>query len=130
MSDVEKQAAAKSEWFRDAHDCHTLDQQWGARLKQARLAAGLSQKMLGIKAGIDEFTASPRINRYELGIHKPNLLTAKRLAEVLDVPMAFFYTDTDDVLAEILLDYHKVRVGMRLMLVTLLDMNAEKIKTR
>ena len=48
------------------------DQQWGARLKQARVAAGLSQKMLGIEAGIDAFVASTRINRYELGIHKPD----------------------------------------------------------
>jgi len=32
------------------------------RLKEARLAAGLSQKQLGIAAGIDEFSASPRCN--------------------------------------------------------------------
>lgn len=31
------------------------------RLKEARLAAGLSQKKLGIAAGIDEFVASTRI---------------------------------------------------------------------
>ena len=37
------------------------------RLKQARVLAGLSQKQLGIKAGIDEFSASPRINQYERG---------------------------------------------------------------
>lgn len=66
------------------------DEQWGARLKQARLAAGLSQKMLGIEAGIDAFVASTRINRYELGIHKPDLLTVRKLAGVLKVPVAFF----------------------------------------
>ena len=55
------------------------DEQWGARLKQARLAAGLSQKMLGIEAGIDAFVASTRINRYELGVHKPDLLIVRRL---------------------------------------------------
>ena len=32
------------------------------RLKEARLAAGFSQKNLGIAAGIDEFVASTRIN--------------------------------------------------------------------
>lgn len=37
------------------------------RLKEARTAAGLSQKKLGIAAGIDEFVASTRINRYEKG---------------------------------------------------------------
>lgn len=40
------------------------DEQWGARLKQARLAAGLSQEMLGIEAGIDAFVASTRIQRF------------------------------------------------------------------
>lgn len=81
------------------------DEQWGARLKQARLAAGLSQKMLGIEAGIDAFVASTRINRYELGIHKPDLLTVRKLAAVLRVPVAFFYADTDDEIAELLFRY-------------------------
>lgn len=34
------------------------------RLKDARQLHGLSQKGLGIAAGIDEFVASARINRY------------------------------------------------------------------
>ncbi|MGJ7466535.1 helix-turn-helix domain-containing protein [Comamonas thiooxydans] len=90
------------------------DEQWGARLKQARLAAGLSQKMLGIEAGIDAFVASTRINRYELGIHKPDLLTVRRLAEVLKVPMAFFYADTDDEIAELLFKYSRATEDARL----------------
>lgn len=90
------------------------DEQWGARLKQARLAAGLSQKMLGIEAGIDAFVASTRINRYELGIHKPDLLTVRRLAEVLKVPMAFFYADTDDEIAELLFKYSRATDDARL----------------
>lgn len=81
------------------------DQQWGARLKQARLAAGLSQKQLGIDAGIDEHVASTRINRYELGVHKPDLITVRKLAEVLKLPVAFFYSDTDDEVASLLLSY-------------------------
>lgn len=81
------------------------NKQWGERLKQARLAAGLSQKMLGIEAGLDPFVASTRINRYELGIHKPDLLTVRKLAAVLRVPVAFFYADTDDEIAELLLRY-------------------------
>jgi len=89
------------------------DKQWGARLKQARLAAGLSQKTLGIEAGIDEFVASTRINRYELGVHKPDLLTSKKLAAVLDVPMAFFYTDTDDEVAQWLLAYWRAGAEAR-----------------
>jgi len=75
------------------------DKQWGARLKQARLAAELSQKQLGIEAGIDEFVASTRINRYELGVHRPDYLTAQNLAKVLKVSAAFFYAPEDDVAA-------------------------------
>ena len=81
------------------------DELWGKRLKQARQAANLSQKALGINAGIDEFVASTRINRYERGIHKPDLLTVRKLAEVLKVPVAFFYSDTDDEIADLLLIY-------------------------
>lgn len=68
------------------------------RLKEARLAKGLSQKKLGIAAGIDEFTASPRMNQYERGVHVPDYNTLARLAEVLEVPVPYFYA-TDDVLA-------------------------------
>lgn len=96
------------------------DEQWGARLKQARLAAGLSQKMLGIEAGIDAFVASARINRYELGIHKPDLLTVRKLAQVLRVPVAFFYADTDDEIAELLFKFGKVGEEVRLRIQALL----------
>ncbi|WP_422846568.1 helix-turn-helix domain-containing protein [Acidovorax sp. M2(2025)] len=89
------------------------DQRWGARLKQARLNAGLSQKMLGIEAGIDAFVASTRINRYELGIHRPDLLTVRKLAKVLDVPVAFFFADEDDDIAELLLLYKKANATAR-----------------
>ena len=88
-----------------------VDKQWGARLKQARLAAGLSQKALGIEAGIDEFVASTRINRYELGVHRPDLLTVRKLADVLNVPVAFFFADQDDEIAELLVGYCRAKVS-------------------
>jgi transcriptional regulator with XRE-family HTH domain len=72
------------------------------RLKQARIAKGLSQKRLGIAAGIDEFVASARINRYEKGVHEVNIETAQLLADVLNVPLAYFYT-VDEELAELML---------------------------
>ena len=97
------------------------DQRWGARLKQARLNAGLSQKMLGIEAGIDAFVASTRINRYELGIHRPDLLTVRKLAKVLDVPVAFFFADEDDEIAEMLLRYSKAAPRARLAVRKLLS---------
>ena len=82
------------------------NEQWGIRLKQARLAAGLSQKSLGIEAGIDRFVASTRINRYELGVHKPDLLTVRNLAKVLKVPAAFFYAEEDEI-ADLIYRYSK-----------------------
>jgi transcriptional regulator with XRE-family HTH domain len=95
-----------------AREISKEDQLWGARLKQARLAAGLSQKSLGIETGIDEFAASARINRYELGVHRPDLLTVKNLAKTLKVPAAFFYADDDDI-ADLIYGYSKTRVSVR-----------------
>nr|WP_318383173.1 helix-turn-helix transcriptional regulator [uncultured Enterobacter sp.] len=74
------------------------------RLKAARLAKGLSQKRLGILAGIDEFVASTRINRYEKGVHQASIDVAQQLATALDVPLAYFYM-TDEVLAELTLGW-------------------------
>jgi transcriptional regulator with XRE-family HTH domain len=84
----------------------------GARLKQARSAAGLSQRQLGILAGIDPSVASTRINRYELGVHVPDISIAHALAEVLKVPSAFFYAVEDD-LAEFLFRIGQLRVSER-----------------
>ncbi len=61
------------------------------RLREAREAKGISQKQLGILAGIDQFVASARINQYERGKHVPDLLMAERLAHELGVPVSFFY---------------------------------------
>ena len=63
------------------------------RLKAAREAAGLSQKNLGIAAGMDEFSASARMNQYETGKHTPDYLSLKRIAKVLKLSPAYFYAD-------------------------------------
>jgi len=67
------------------------------RLKAARLESGLSQKALGIKSGIDEFSASARMNQYETDKHVPDYLTLKRIAKVLKLPTAYFYCESDDL---------------------------------
>lgn len=77
------------------------------RLKEARLAAGLSQKKLGIAAGIDEFVASTRINRYEKGVHEADIHTAQKLAQTLKVPLAYFYVENDQ-LATIVMNFDKL----------------------
>lgn len=62
---------------------------------------GLSQKQLGIAAGLDPFVASTRINRYELGIHKVDYQFAGKLATVLSIPVAYLYAD-NPMLAELI----------------------------
>ncbi|KVG59986.1 helix-turn-helix domain-containing protein [Burkholderia territorii] len=71
------------------------------RLKQARMRSGLTQEQLGIQAGIDEFSASARVNQYEKGKHTPTLQTSQRLARAMLVPTGFLYED-DDLLANLL----------------------------
>ena len=67
------------------------------RLKDARIAAGLSQKSLGIAADIDEFSASARMNQYETGKHTPDYSMLKRIAKVLKLPAAYFYAESDEL---------------------------------
>ncbi len=85
---------------------------WSKRFKQARLASGLSQKDVGIAAGLDEFVASTRINRYEVGVHQPDYQMASRLARVLEIPVAFLYCDNEE-LASLILAFHRAPKGTR-----------------
>ena len=85
---------------------------WAKRLKEARLAAGISQKQLGIQAGLDPSVASTRINRYELGIHKADYVIAQKLANVLGVPVAYLYADEDDV-AQLIRAFGQMNKGQR-----------------
>lgn len=64
----------------------------------------MSQKVLGIAAGLDEFVASTRVNRYETGVHEPDLETAGRLAQALGVPLAYLFAE-DDRQARLLLAF-------------------------
>jgi len=73
------------------------------RLKEARKNRAISQKSLGIAIGMDEFSASPRMNHYEKGRHSPDFTTLRLLAKELDVPTAYFYTE-EDWLAESILN--------------------------
>jgi len=66
------------------------------RLKEARRKAGLSQERLGVLAGIDEMSASARMNQYERGKHEPDFSMVERIARALNVPVSFFYAEDDD----------------------------------
>lgn len=78
------------------------------RLKEARLAAKISQKKLGIAAGMDEFSASARMNHYEVGRHTPDYSTLRRIAIALDLPVAYFYAE-EDWFAEDIKKLYKLR---------------------
>lgn len=77
------------------------------RLKQARVLRQLSQKELGIQAGLDPFVASTRINRYELGVHEPDMCTIERLASALAVPTAYLFAE-DERLARMILAFDQL----------------------
>jgi transcriptional regulator with XRE-family HTH domain len=74
------------------------------RLKEARKNAKYTQEQLGIEAGIDEGSASARMNQYEKGIHAPDFTMVKSIATVLNIPTAYFYCEEDE-LAQMISDY-------------------------
>lgn len=65
------------------------------RLKAARKKAKITQKDLGVKIGMEESSASGRMNHYEKGRHVPDIGTLRRMAEELDVPMSYFFCDNE-----------------------------------
>ncbi|MGC4397548.1 helix-turn-helix domain-containing protein [Hydrogenophaga sp. T2] len=85
---------------------------FGKRLRAARSRAGLPQDKLGVSIGLDESSSSARISRYEAGVHEPPFSIAQSLAEVLKVPVAYFYCD-DDRLADLLVAYQALDSGQR-----------------
>ncbi len=88
------------------------------RLKEARLQVGISQKQLGIQAGIDAFSASARINQYERGKHMPDLQALTRLAAVLKVPVPYFYCQ-DAELAAVIVRFSALGKAQRKKLLSL-----------
>lgn len=90
------------------------------RLKEARLRAGLSQEHLGIRAGMDKFSASARISQYEHGKHMPDLQTLTRLAAVLQMPVPYFYCEDSD-LAELIARWPDLTKAQRRKLLKLFE---------
>ena len=75
---------------------------FGRRMREARSRMGLAQDKLGVLIGLDESCSSARISRYETGVHEPPFETAKNIALALNVPVAYFYCDRNDI-AELLI---------------------------
>lgn len=69
------------------------------RLREVRETTGLSQRRVGILAGLDPSVASTRINRYEQATSWPDLGIMLKIAGVLGVPAPTFLA-VDDRLFE------------------------------
>jgi transcriptional regulator with XRE-family HTH domain len=77
------------------------------RLKEARLKSELSQEELGLRAGLEIESASARMNRYERGTRVPTIELMERIAKVLDLPLSYFYSITEDE-ASLLISFHRM----------------------
>ncbi|WP_312077879.1 MULTISPECIES: helix-turn-helix domain-containing protein [unclassified Leclercia] len=65
------------------------------RLKTARTKAGITQRELGIRIGMEPSSASGRMNHYEKGRHIPDIDTLKRMADELGVPINYFFCESE-----------------------------------
>jgi transcriptional regulator with XRE-family HTH domain len=88
------------------------DSLFAHRMKAARERLGISQMELGVRAGIDESSASARIYQYERGKHTPDFHTARLLAKVLGGPVAYFYTE-ENSLADLIILFGKLKTSER-----------------
>lgn len=81
------------------------------RLRHARTTTGLTQRELGIRAGMTAAVASARMNQYEQGRHMPDVATLTKIGRVLGVPLAYFFAD--DELAEVIIRFAEATIATR-----------------
>jgi transcriptional regulator with XRE-family HTH domain len=84
------------------------------RLKQARMKKGMTQQKLGELLGLDPNNASARMNQYERGKHNPDYTTMKRISDILDVPVSYFYCE-DEYESSILEATHHLNTEQKLL---------------
>lgn len=90
------------------------------RLKELRNLREMTQMELGVRAGIDESSASARINQYERGKHTPDFLTVCNLARVLGVDATYFYA-RDEQLARLITQFGRMQPDDQIMLINLAE---------
>lgn len=96
------------------------------RLKAARKKAKLSQKSLGVCIGMDESSASPRMNQYEKGKHSPDIQTLKLIADELGVPLSYFFCETK-LEAELAMNFSQLSSSNQLKVLELSAQLLEKL---
>ncbi len=72
-----------------------IDVRVGARLRLRRTMLGLSQEKLGEAIGL----TSQQVQKYERGANRIGASRLYQLSRILDVPVTFFFDDTDPVRA-------------------------------
>src|SRR3954463_11848620 len=72
-----------------------IDVRVGARLRLGRNKPGLSQEKLGEAIGL----TFQQVQKYERGANRIGASRLHELSEILDVPVSFFFVDTDPVRA-------------------------------
>lgn len=99
---------------------------FAARLKQARALRGIeSQRALGVLMGLDKKLASSRINRYESEARGIDLDGLSKLAETLDLPMAYLVAQDEDT-ADVILALSKLPKAKRAEVAAMLRELTEK----
>lgn len=71
-----------------------VDVHVGGRVRLRRMIIGMSQEALGKSLGL----TFQQVQKYEKGANRIGAGRLKQLAELLDVPIQFFYDDFDDVI--------------------------------
>ncbi len=94
-------------------------------MRHARERAGISQHELGIRAGLDESVAGPRINQYENGVHQPRQEMLRDLADALGIPAAYLITADED-LARLLLSWPGLNAEKRAKYARQIEADAER----
>ncbi len=65
---------------------------------------------MGVRIGMEESSASARMNQYEKGVHTPDIKTLKLIADELGVPLHYFFCE-DEFSAELAVDLNKLSDG-------------------
>lgn len=97
------------------------------RLKQARKHAKITQKNLGIMIGMDESSASGRMNHYEKGRHTPDISTLKKMADALGVPLNYFFCE-DNESAELATAISKLTIEQKNQVIDFIRVISKEVK--
>ena len=80
----------------------------------------MTQKELGIRIGMDQSSASSRMNHYEKDRHTPDIQTLQRMADELKVPLNYFFCENTES-AELACLIDKLSIEKRQKLIELLN---------